>query len=740
LAKSVSNKKSFTFVAGLNTEAGPLTFPPNTWADGINIIPDVDGSLVKRPSINYENAYALSAKLTGPVAEETGAFVCGEWNSAGGNGAYNFVVVQRADKLYIYTNSGDGISPTEQPLVEILLATYKVPGNPNASGVAPCSFSNANGRLLVTSADTYPLLLTYTVSTGIFSASVVTIYFRDVYGVTDGLAVNNQPATLSNEHKYNLYNQGWTDTNINSYFASQAKYPSNAQVWTAGKDASDNFDPTLLVKQDFGTTPAAKGRFVLNLFYRDRDSAAGIAAGLVSSELYYPTTCTFYAGRAWYAGMKGSDISTWVLFSQVADDNTKFGYCYQEADPTSEFISDLVDTDGGVIPIQDAGNIICLKSAYNSLLVFAENGVWQISGGLDQGFSATSYEVKKLSSAGCVGAQTVVEAENNVFFWSQDGIWRISPTDTGTLKVENITNLTIHTLYAAIPVSGRTYASSRYHLEGKCVYWLYNDDDEQDGVSRRYKKNKMLVLDLRLPAFYVHSISSLSPTTPYITDLCITKTRQSLSSDYDVADSSGSLVVDGSGNQVVATLIPAVLRNTDVRFMTVVPSGANFTLTFSSFDDGIQTTHKFKDWYTYDSVGTTYACYLLTGHDLGNNQGGDRHIQGLYITCFFRRTETGVDSLGNPIGASSCTLQTRWDWTDASIAGKWSAGEEVYRHRRAFFPDVPSVSYGDGYPVVTSKSKVRGRGRSVQLLFTAAAEMDMQLLGWAITYIGNQNV
>lgn len=738
MGKTVSVKKSFTFIGGLNTEAGPLTFPPNVWADGVNVVPYVDGSLNVRPAINYETDYALSAFLSSATLASTGAWVCGEWNAAGGSGGNNFVVVQRGDTLHFYTNSGDGVSPEEKAQV-VYLSLYKVPGNPNPVGVAPCSFSNANGKLLVTSSDTYPILLTYVPATDTITVAIVTISIRDLYGVDDGLAVNASISTMTLAHKYNLFNQGWTDTQINAMFASVGLYPSNAQVWTAGKDSSDNFDVSLLLKQDFGTTPAAKGRFVLNAFNRNRDAVSGIPAGLVETDVYYPTTNAFFAGRAWYAGMRSATLGTWVMFSQVADTPTKYGNCYQEADPTSEFISDLVAADGGVIPIQDAGNIIALKAAYNSMLVFADNGVWQISGGVDTGFSATAYDVRKLSSAGCIGAQSIVEAENNVFYWSSDGVWRVAPTQAGTLEVTNTSNLTIHTLYTGIPLHGKTYASGRYHAEDKKVYWLYNDQADQDGVDYRFKKTSMLVLDLRIPSYYRLSVSALSPSTPYITDLVITKIRRSTTREAEVVDAADAEVMVG-GDNVVATLTPTVLKNSDVRFLTVVPSGLNFTVTFSSFDEGLVDNYKFKDWYSFNNAGTTYSAYILSGFDMGNNQGGDKSIQGLYITCFLNRTETGVDSLGEAINESSCILTSRWDWSDNAIAGKWGAGQEVYRHRRPFFPSVPSATFNDGYPVVVTKNKIRGRGKAIQLKFENTPGKDMQLLGWSITYLGNENV
>lgn len=737
MAKTVSKRKAFNFVGGLNTEAGPLTSPPNAWADGINVVPDVDGSLSVRAAINYETGYELSSTSVPANDEAHGAFVSFEWDAADGNGANNLVVVQQGAYLRFYINAGEGISANELLSASVSLASFAVSGNTNTIGVAPCTFSNANGKLLVTSQDTEPFVVTYNATAGTVSAAAVAVEFRDLTGVDDGLAVDEQDASITDLHRYNLYNQGWDATKITAYEASQSAYPSNAQQWTAGKDADDDFDPTLLVKQDFGTTPAPKGRYILGLFSQNRDAVSGLTLGLSFSQLYRPSTCAFYAGRAWFAGIRSATMSTWVLFSQVATDSTKYGKCYQEADPTSEFISDLVASDGGVIPIQDAGSVIALRPAYNSLLVFAENGVWQISGGLDSGFSATSYEVKKLSSAGCVGAASIISVDQAILYWSNDGIWRITPTNSGVLEVNNITATTIQTLYTAIPMPGRVYASGRYHLEAKCVYWLYNDG-VQDSLTRRFKKNKMLVLDVRLSAFYVLGVEELDADSPYVVDLVVTKPKTGAAQTYNIVDGSGNNVQAG-GNDVVVVLSPNVLRNTDVRFLTVTNDNDSYYVVFSSFDEGLVAEAKFHDWYSYDDEGQTYDAYVLTGYDMGANQGGDTMMQALYITCFFRRTETEVDETCEVVGPSSCTMQARWNWTDNVVAGKWTAGEEVYRHRRLWLTEADSA-YTDGQPVVWSKSKVRGRGKCVQFKFSNEPGKDMQMLGFAVTYLGNANV
>lgn len=743
MGKTVAEKQYFTFVKGLNTEAGPLTYPNDTWQDGDNVVPALDGSLNKRTAVNYESGFVLSGGQLAPNdLPPTQAVVVGEWNSVGGNGALNFLVVQQGRILRFYLNTGNTVSSTEQPFT-IDLHDYPA-GDPTFVGLYPISCASAVGTLIIASANVELLRVTYNTTGPTITVTPFTLKIRDLIGLNDGLAVDNRTGTLSSEHRYNLFNQGWLDAQINAYFAAVAVYPSNAQSWTAGKDAAGVFTPAVLDKVDFGTSHAPRGRFVLDTATFNRAAACGFSIGPggalgTNVQPWRPTTCAFYAGRAWYAGVNSVDIGSWVFFSQVADEPGKYEKCYQEADPTSESISDLVDSDGGVIPIQDAGNVVRIMAVFDSLLVFADNGVWQISGTLTTGFSASSFQVKRISTVGCVSPTSVVATETAVFYWAVDGIWAIAPNPGGVFAAQSLTQTTIQSLYGAIPMTGRTLAAGVYHQEAKTVYWAFNDDPAQDGASFRFIKNRLLCLDMRLASFFTMRVSPLQSLAPYVAALAVTKNKTTLVRQDQVVDVANNPVVDGSGNLVVINAAP-LRNNTELRFLTQVPVGALYKTTFSKFEDGTNASAKFSDWWSANSVGASYPAYILTGYDLGTQQGGDKFVQGLYVTVFLKRTESGVDGAGAPIGASSCTLQTRWDWSNNVNTGKWSPGEEVYRHKRLFEPNVPSVTFDDGYPVVVTKSKVRGRGRAVQFKFTADPTKDMKIAGWAVPFVGNTNV
>lgn len=734
MSVQLAQDDQFTFVAGLNTEAGYFTFPKNTWKDGDNVIPDVSGSISRRVALDLEASIEYTALAITSNQRDNWAFTVHKWLAVGGRGDLNLLVGQAGPHLMFYLDTPVATSAFKKTFT-VDLTTYQAAGNTSTMGSAPIKCTNANGKLLVTSRDTDPVLITYDAVLDTISIETITIKVRDFVGLDDGLAIDEKPATLSTEHEYNLNNQGWSTTTITAYQGATALYPSNAQSWIYGKDATDNFDSTILDKQDFGTSPAPSGRFVLNAFYLDRSTASGVAGITIESEEYRPSVTAFFAGRAWYAGIDSTTLGSTVYFSQVALDSSKYGKCYQDADPTSEVISDLVDSDGGAIIIQDCGEIIDLVTNDNGVLVFASNGIWNIIGTSQNGFTATGYEVQKLSGFGCVSQSAIVEVDDSIFYWSYSHICKVGKDQAGIPVVESVTRANIKTKYLTVPSVAKKYTSGAYNSSDGTIYWLFNNSLTTNDAEFAHHKTNCIALDTRIGAFYTHSFPT-SHALPGAVDIITTKEVLEQSTDYSVVDASDNVVVAGADN-VVAGISNAYASDKQYKCWTIVPSGATFEMTFSDFLNERVAPTKFYDWYTFDSVGVPNTAFLLTGYSFAPN-GPDKRKQALYITTYMERTETGFDVDYNPINESSCTLQARWDFTDSVNANKWTAGEEVYRHNRMFIPS--TTEFDDGYPVVISKSKIRGRGRALQLKYTADVDKDMVILGWGIPMYGGTNV
>lgn len=710
MARTAVEQKDFTFVAGLNTEAGFLTFPPNTWLEGDNMIPQVDGSVKRRLKIDYESLFQFGPTMT-PNQKDTFAFVVYRWEAVGGDGNLSFFVVQDGRFVRFYNLVDPSITPNRKSF-SIDLDTYKSSTTPNTIGISPIQCSSGNGKLLICSEDTEPILVTYNASSDTITVTEQNLEVRDFVGLDDGLAVDENPATRSVNHEYNLKNQGWDTTKITAYQASQTTYPSNAQIWFQGKNATDDFTPALLVKQFFGSSEAPKGRFLLEVFNRDRTSVSGVATIPVEIEAFRPRSVAFFAGRAWYAGIPSKTIGSWVLFSQVVTGDDKYAKCYQAADTTSEFTPDLVDSDGGVIPIPEAGSVVKLVPLASSLFVFAENGVWKISGGTG-GFAATDYNVDKITSFGAISPSAIVEIEEAIAYWSNGGIFILARDQVSAeFTTKSLSNDTVQTLYASIPNENKRYAQGIYNPETGEVMWLFKSTPNTDLSVGRFIKDRFLILDTRLKAFYTHTIASLAGDSPVIV--------------------SGGLAVNQENSGNVEARIE--------KFLTVGVTSGQFALTFSDFEAIQDTSNKFKDWFSVDLVGieTTPLPFITTGYKLAGE--GSKEFQTPRIITHMKRTETGFDSSLEAKNTSGCLMQARWQWSNNELANRWSTSEQIYRHRRGYIPTGVSDIYDDGFPVVTANSKARGKGMALHIKYACESGKDCQLIGWSILYNVNTNV
>jgi hypothetical protein len=441
-----------------------------------------------------------------------------------------------------------------------------------------------------------------------------------------------------------------------------------------------------------------------------------------------PKVCAFFAGRIWYAGIESNEKNGWILFTQVATDLAKFYKCYQEGDPTSEVFSDLADNDGGVIVIPDAGEIVELKQLGPSIIVFSTNGVWQIIG-TDQGFKATSYSVDKISNVGCIGSKTVVEVEESILYWTNTGVSVIKLDQTGLADIKNITDAVIKTFYSDIPILNKYYAEGDYNSTDKIVWWAYNKDDISSTSAGRYRKNRILCLDMRLGAWYVYDIANGSPIP---VSIAVTQSSRETTQEYDVIAGVDNVLV--VADELVADIPVVESYARKFKILTLHPVTAeNYSVTWSELKDT-----SFKDWYTYNSTGFDAAAYMLTGYMLGGN-GPARAKTAGYVSVFMKRTETAFDASTNPLNPSGCLLQTRWDFTDNTYPGKWSDDYQVYRQLRPFFAE-PSTTFDDGYPLVITKNKVRGRGKALQMKWSSESGKDMKIVGWSTTFASNTNV
>ncbi len=725
-------KNYATFIRGIITEASPLTFPENASIDEQNFVLQRDGSRLRRLGVDYEANHVLSSSIAESVFRDQ-AIHTSEWRTADNNSLNNFAVVQIGDTLYFYDLSKSDLSANLKGFT-VDLSLHKTAAAFNIGSQA-VSTSVGKGVLFVASGEIDPFYIEYDTAADSILSTPIVLEVRDFDGVDDGLAVDTHPAVATDEHTYNLLNQGWTTDHIATYLAAQSVNPSNADVWILGKNASDVFTPSLLDKQHFGNTPAPKGHFIIDAFERERLNLA------TETDTGRPTALSFYQGRVFYAGTEsspsaGPSVNSKIFFSQSLISLDRAGSCHQEADPTSENISDLVDTDGGVIEIPEVGQILKLVAVRDSLVVLADNGVWQISGG-GAAFTGTNFQVDKVTTVGATNSGSVIAVGSAVLYWTESGVYILeAETATTILAARSLTEDSIQTLYNDIPSVARLNVVGSYDVAAKRISWLYNDDVAYDGIVRRFKYNKELVFDAVLQSWYVHSISDLAALSPYIAG--VVTTTAFVTDAVQVLVEAAGVDVEASAVEVYVEERTPIRGLLSTKYLVVAPVDANNSkLTWAEYRNT-----DFIEWEKADSTGVDYLSYLITGYELFGDMMRPKYVP--YITCHFARTETGfvVNAGGglDVVGPSSCLLQSRWEWADSAAGGRWGTAQQVYRLPRLYIPTGASDTFDDGFSVATTKSILRGRGKSLSLYFYSEAGKDCHILGWALAGTGARDV
>lgn len=743
MARAETNRLYTNFSKGLVTEVTALAYPENASIDEDNCDILNNGERVRRYGFNsVENSTDFEVVSLGVTSDVRSAYTH-LWKTVANDVDLDFQVIYTNGVVYFYEVTG--IS-NELPLYvkkafTIDLSAYKL-STATAADVDGnfVSFASGKGELFIANKYIDPLRIVYDPVGDTITVNVITIKVRDHYGLDDDLAVDAEPTTLSAAHHYNLLNQGWgysgggtvsggggpgqnvsgfgirddivnyvfptweTDLvtpylsgPISQYFVAKSRYPSNAKVWWAGKDADGDFQPNLLEKTYFGNTRAPRGHFVIDAFLKNRGAVSGISGLTDESSDTRPDAICFASGRVFY----GHEST--VYMSAVLEVTDRAGQCYQEADPTSEDISDLIPSDGGFIEIPDADHILKLVPLADGIVVIARNGVWFINSG-GQGFTAVDYSVNRVSEFGCQARESVVVAGSTMFWWTKVGIMAIEPATgqfgmiPGQFTSQNITDLTIKTFYNAINEFTRTECKGAYDPATNCIYWVYR-------VDNTYKR-RVLKYSLKFGAFVPYTINCPGA---YIAAIMVTEYyNKSLREDSFLS----------------FVTIEKRWRN-DLQVYRDWLSLYNFT--DSTYIDGsyVNTNYKSTAEFATD-ISATYSSYIETGYEV--LQDGLRKKQIPFLGVFFNRQQT-----------NSCFMYVKWSWANNANSNKWHGPIQAYRPRNAdYLTPTQNSDNEDYYDVIYTRNKIRGSGRSIQFRFYEDRQnYGFRILGWHAFYQGN---
>lgn len=693
------------FSNGLITQATGLNFPENACTETYNCIFKETGLVSRRPQFDFEDNY-----ITEAFNREGKAINTFLWKGASSSGDFSIVVVQIGTDLFFYdSEGGESLSQRFFSSSSIDMSSYVTGLNPE---LQECTFAVGLGYLFVFHPGIEPLYVSYDPILRSFSADSITIQIRDTKGVTDSAAVGERPTgSITAAHHYNLLNQGWGaalngTSPYTAWDTARSDWPSNADVWWDFKDETDTFNLDYVDSVSRGSTPSPKGYYILDLFDQQRDTVSGVSGITDVTYDSRPAVGSFFAGRVWYTNISESDLANKIFFSQIIEDTSKFGKCYQNGDPTAEFDSVLLATDGGFITIPDVGLIYRLEPLGNHLIVFASNGVWSITGSEGIGFTATDYTITYLSEVKSISNTSFVKVENSILWWNLDGVYVLQPAQGGAFAVQNISNQRIKDFFATIPVICKRQARGSYNSLTNVVQWLYRTT-VNDTFDEIYEFDAVLNLNMLSGAFYPWTIS-VSGDVKVAGIITANVSGQSRLQAFKVIDGSSDLVIDGAGNQVVAYNYSAFSSAiTTTKFLCGYGALSSENLTWAEVAV-FTPPNDYLDWYKYDSTGIDYDSYFISGYKL-RGQGAAK-FQANYLNVFsYTERESPVEFY----------VQGRWDYALLGDTGKWTNTQKI---------SLPTSDYS----YQRRRLKIRGRGVTVQFKFSSVPGQPFNVGGWSV--------
>jgi hypothetical protein len=693
------------------------------------------------------------------------------WNNVGENALLSFAVVQIGNTLYFHDRTKDPMSVT-------LLGSVSIVGMVRSVSM---EFTVVDGNLLAVNGDGNIYTVTYDPVGESFSLTSARLLVRDTFGVsdfdggvdlTDSNHISDRPSTtpITDNHLYNLRNQSWgvpraikgvADGTIGDPLQrfhddnTYGKWPSNAdnQNQHYRPDPEDNiqeerFFPTDAQKQPPYHLPAAKGYFIIDALDRgasrqlEHDENFTKYTGELVTDMVGTlpldstpggaTEIAEFAGRVFYGGFSGEvadgdekspRLSSYLMFSRLVDKPTDIVECYQEGDPTGPDTSDLVATDGGILRISGMEQVLKLISLESGLFVIASNGVWRIIGGNDTGFDATNFLVTKVARQGATNSQSVVEVENTIYYWTDDGIYHLAPNERGFWNATNLTQTTIQSFYNGI--EDKFSVTGTFDEQTRRIHWLY-----ADGVGK-----SELVLDTVFQAFLPMRFVPLPTQTPELVSHINVVPFAAESVFEEVLVGTDSVL--SAGDVVVAGSEPAIASvSQQTKYVTLFDTGDTFVkYTFSALIDP-----GFVDWRKADPRGTgnDAEAYMLAAE----MTGGDSSIrkQATYLTFHMKQTEENFDANFTPDKQSSCLVRAQWDFSNSAAGGNWGREFEAYKLPRHLMTDTADVPFDDGQYIITTKNKLRGRGRSVAVHMRTQPGKQCKIVGWNLALTGNPHV
>jgi hypothetical protein len=580
--------------------------------------------------------------------------------------------------------------------------------------------------------DPQPVAITVTVNVDGLN-HVVTVYGTDSSGsvLVENIAISvvgtyYGSSQFSTVYQVDLTTHASNTGNLTIGTGKSSQLPGDNDNWTLGVYAASattrTFDTNFLVQAPEGTGKAPVGSYIIPMNYRSSDIAAGgYGRGVYKrhvSNVWYDQTWTpvlsadrsgrpnklcMFGGRLFTAftrdGCTGEstnrnspDINTAIAFSRIINTAKDITACFQTNDPTSPEFNEVLADDGGFVLIQGAGRVLGLRAVASGVVVLATNGVWQITGDLQAGFSATAYQVIKISEVGCVAEDSVVSIQDSLMYVASTGIQMVGPSESGQVTAQSITDGKNNTLFEA----------------------LDNLDQIKAAYDSAYKRVQFLLYD-----------------TAYTSEWCVDAVTGALTTRTFVPGTYGIL---GYVQYPSARMKKFASGATCPNIGYVLGNGTDVYLGYLRYDDADGAVYSYEDeGGAYGSISEVFVGHVSLG-DLNARK------YCTYIDTHFERTElqyTVVSGEATVLHESSCLLTGYWEWANTSTSQFKAPAFQAYKYRRPVLAASAdgTYDYPYGQSVISARSKLLGYGKTLAIHLQPEDNADCRILGWNY-YVG----
>lgn len=770
MARSEINTEFNTFVGGILTEANPINYPVGYTLDEENFILERNGTRRRRPGLDVDSSLNdFDAKAATEFAS-TGSYTITDitykdyfiWENATFPSGFKDVLVllytfkyssgtQRKSAFLLYDLSD--IENISDNFIDSFYL-YDATASDYPSGAFPrigdvTAITTYKGSLVLSEYnnvnDSFNYLITPVTSnttkgTDTLIIETSELLVRNYVGDSGtSISITNRPASLTDDHAYNLYNRGWNQTNAYAWNTFDSTFPSLADSSVFSKNKGSSYSTSIMDATLFGNSSAPRGKAIVNVFdiggtFKAHSEQVLSGTATAGGDFYPRVESDFKgnvvssvetAGRVMYLSTSGEYKgfgSTFLTYSNVSlTDPNAFSYCYAMNDPTSEAFNSVLDTDGGLIDMSEIGYPLKISASRSKIMTFGTKGIFEVYSPTGI-FKPTDLIVRKVSNSilshnrdlvntleGATpnnadyydtAANSVTVAGDRFIYWSDSGINVLTNDPQNDSFTEaSASDTSIKTLFNSIPNNCKAFAKGVYIPEDNSVCWAYSlDSNNPDRYSH------LLIYDITLQAWYKFRFANTDDA--YIVGMFIAPVN--------------ATTVD----------LPQYKRLT---FLCQTTDGfvhANFT------DSGV-----FSD-YNNSADANEVQAFMQTGYLNANNSSLEK--QATYIVPSFLRTEDGFtdDGSGNltPTNQSSCLISAWWDYVDDASLPKANDTFEAYKYNRLYIPSGPADTFDYGQTVLTTKNRLTGRGRALSLRFETSEGKDCRLLGWNLGFGANSKV